>query len=353
MKRWITIMMAVLIFLSACGRSATGSDAGSDTELRWQEQYDLGIRLLSEGNYEEAIIAFTAAIDIDPKRAETYIDLANVYVAQGDLEQAKQVLTNALGSVDDAASVQSRLDEIIAEIEKEKSYFRPGVYKATYEDLPFESIDDITIHSVDENSIQFSVEWYRTYGISNATAVVEGNRATFSWQDDYGDISMSGYLDASDDGTIVLTLTESGMSYIEAGTYAYKYFGTEEEERIAYNTMVLLSLQSNECGWLRKTEYEEAGIVRDMYLRFNDDGTLIYWIGTPLGVETTYEKHYGNYKIEESTLYINNCAYDLYAYTAGVTTMTLDALGNYDIDFSGEYSCEVDEGFEYLYAAER
>ena len=53
------ILLVVLLCLSACGQSA---------ESTWQEQYDLGVRYLSEGNYEEAIIAFTAAIEIDAAR---------------------------------------------------------------------------------------------------------------------------------------------------------------------------------------------------------------------------------------------------------------------------------------------
>ena len=58
----VTVILGILILLlTACGQSQ---------EVRWQEQYDLGVRYLSEGNYEEAIIAFTAAIEIDPKRAE-------------------------------------------------------------------------------------------------------------------------------------------------------------------------------------------------------------------------------------------------------------------------------------------
>ena len=32
------------------------------TADRWQEQYDLGMKYLSEGNYDEAVIAFNAAI---------------------------------------------------------------------------------------------------------------------------------------------------------------------------------------------------------------------------------------------------------------------------------------------------
>ena len=53
MKRITALFLAALLLLSlaACG----GKDA-------WQEQYDLGMRYLNDGNYEEAIIAFTTAI---------------------------------------------------------------------------------------------------------------------------------------------------------------------------------------------------------------------------------------------------------------------------------------------------
>ncbi len=56
-------------------------------KAQWQEQYDLGVRYLSEGNYEEAIIAFTAAIEIDAKRPEGYIGRGDAYVLSGDTEE--------------------------------------------------------------------------------------------------------------------------------------------------------------------------------------------------------------------------------------------------------------------------
>ena len=79
MKRicsWL-LTLALVLGLCACGQSA---------QAKWQEQYDLGVRYLSEGNYEEAIIAFTAAIDIDPKRPEGFIGRGDAYALSGDTE---------------------------------------------------------------------------------------------------------------------------------------------------------------------------------------------------------------------------------------------------------------------------
>ena len=88
MRRVLPVLLVVLL-LCGCGAAAKS----------WQEEYDLGVRYLSEGNYEEAILAFEAAIEIDPKRAEAYLGLADVYVAQGDLDAAREVLDRAVEAV--------------------------------------------------------------------------------------------------------------------------------------------------------------------------------------------------------------------------------------------------------------
>ncbi|WP_295635341.1 tetratricopeptide repeat protein [uncultured Intestinimonas sp.] len=72
------VLLAVVLLLTACSGQGTGS---------WQEQYDLGVRYLSEGNYEEAILAFTAAIEIDPSRAEAYAGRGGAYIASGETEE--------------------------------------------------------------------------------------------------------------------------------------------------------------------------------------------------------------------------------------------------------------------------
>ena len=74
--RLLCLVLAVCL-LGGCGAA----------QATWQEQYDLGMRYLDEGDYEQAVIAFTAAIEIDPKRPETYLGRAQAYVGLGGSEE--------------------------------------------------------------------------------------------------------------------------------------------------------------------------------------------------------------------------------------------------------------------------
>ena len=71
------LTLALILGLCACGQNAAAA---------WQEQYDLGVKYLSEGNYQEAVIAFTAAIEIDEKRPEGFIGRGDAYALSGDTE---------------------------------------------------------------------------------------------------------------------------------------------------------------------------------------------------------------------------------------------------------------------------
>lgn len=66
------ILICLVVLLSACGQANTEIEETTST-LTYQDYYDLGVRYLLESNYEEAIIAFTAAIEIDPKQAPAYV----------------------------------------------------------------------------------------------------------------------------------------------------------------------------------------------------------------------------------------------------------------------------------------
>ena len=82
MKRiaaWL-LVLALLLGLAGCSKAQ-----------RWQEQYDLGMRYLSEQNWVEAVLAFGEAIRIDPNRPEAYLGRGDAYRGrggEGDLEAA-------------------------------------------------------------------------------------------------------------------------------------------------------------------------------------------------------------------------------------------------------------------------
>ena len=112
---WALLATAMLT-LSACGGSPTASATS------WQEQYDLGTRYLSEGNYEEAIIAFSAAIEIDPKSPDGYISLADAYVGMGDIDKAEAVLQEALNLLGNESDLLKKISELQSLVENENVF---------------------------------------------------------------------------------------------------------------------------------------------------------------------------------------------------------------------------------------
>ena len=88
MKRFFYILLAALLLLTLAACSKAPEADPADEAPDWQAKYDLGVRYLSEGKYEEAILAFTAAIEIDPKRAEAFLGRGDTYEKLVDLERA-------------------------------------------------------------------------------------------------------------------------------------------------------------------------------------------------------------------------------------------------------------------------
>lgn len=147
MKKRICLSLVILLYmllLVACAQT------DSVESPAWQEQYDLGVRCLTEGNYEEAIIAFTAAIEIDPKLAPAYVGrgdayigldeseknlsvaladynlslelderyvaaylgIADIYIRQGDYDKALNILEIGLGKTDGDQAIADKIAEV-------------------------------------------------------------------------------------------------------------------------------------------------------------------------------------------------------------------------------------------------
>ena len=106
-KTAISAILLLALILTACGNAAAA---------QWQEQYDLGVRYLSEGDFENAIVAFQAAIEIDPKRAQAYVGVAQAYIGLGDEENAIEWLQKGIETADDTGEIAAMLTELGAEV---------------------------------------------------------------------------------------------------------------------------------------------------------------------------------------------------------------------------------------------
>lgn len=126
---------ALVLCLGACGQNAQG---------KWQEQYDLGVRYLAEGNYEEAIIAFTAAIEIDPERPEAYADLARTYVAVGEPEQAVHIMEQATEAVGESEILNSVWEDLGLDPFREAEQMPSGsLNEMSFADMSIEEIMNV------------------------------------------------------------------------------------------------------------------------------------------------------------------------------------------------------------------
>ena len=105
MRKVFTLFIAAVMLFCACTAKDDLEESAQETMQApsWQTIYDLGVRYLSEGNYEEAIIAFTAAIEIDPKQPKIYDRLATAYELAGDDEAALRTLLDGAAATGDRA----------------------------------------------------------------------------------------------------------------------------------------------------------------------------------------------------------------------------------------------------------
>ena len=104
LKKSVVLLLTTAVFLAGCGKRV---------EQQIAEQLELGNKYLTEANYEQAVVAFNKVIELDPKQADAYIGLIQVYVETADFEKAVQVLENGKAYLED--SYDERLKDVYKE----------------------------------------------------------------------------------------------------------------------------------------------------------------------------------------------------------------------------------------------
>lgn len=153
-KKIIFIIISALILITVCV-----SVGISGVLSPYERQVRLGYKLLEEGKYEESILAFDKAIEIDVKRDKAYIGKADVYVTRCDentLEDTKKVIGIGYAQhYDDEAFVSTIIrlaDELYA---KEKRSWAIELLDFGYELTNDEKVKDKKEQIINELSKKF------------------------------------------------------------------------------------------------------------------------------------------------------------------------------------------------------
>jgi Tfp pilus assembly protein PilF len=87
-----TLLVACIAMVAAGWAWPAYADARTDAKA----QVDFGITVAQRGLWREAIYRWEKAVEIDPKYAEAYNDLAVAYEHEGQLEKAHDAYDKAL-----------------------------------------------------------------------------------------------------------------------------------------------------------------------------------------------------------------------------------------------------------------
>ena len=177
-KQIFPILLILVVLLCSCSKSQT---------TQWQEEYDLGVRYLSEGNYEEAVISFTAAIEIDPLLVDGYLMLSEAHIVMGNAEQAAETLFLGWQNCpDDSQLIIDRLEqigyyinengELISFQELETSAI--SAYREIQDTVYYgisSQWQNIEYNSLGEANLDISYLWYRFPGqtLSNSGYLID------------------------------------------------------------------------------------------------------------------------------------------------------------------------------------
>ena len=274
MKRTISMLLtfAMILTLCACGKkSGTG----------WQEQYDLGVRYLSEGNYEEAVIAFTAAIEIDPKNALAYIGRGDAYLGQGAADEylaaAFTDFETALSLDDTNADAYLGMAEVYIarkQFDEATEILRQGVEKTGDQRLT-----DRLAELEDGNIADY---WGRTLKETN----YDGNGALTYWFEyDYNDLGQCvGITSYGPDGSRIQHIDQryDAQEHMIYGRYSWSNDGRMNGATYTYNSAGEWETIVLDFGNRLVFTYDAAGrqIRRDDY---DKDGTLTMYVTTEYG----------------------------------------------------------------------
>ncbi|MCR5332180.1 MAG: carboxypeptidase regulatory-like domain-containing protein [Lachnospiraceae bacterium] len=134
-----------------------GMYAKEQKEERFRTEMRHARRYLEDLKYDQAIVAYQAAIKIDPKNPKPYIGIADTYIAMGDYESARDYLRDGLDKTNDR-KIDSYLDDIEEALKSRTKISGMVITEGTEFDTPGGTIEGATVSLIKAFGIPFSAD---------------------------------------------------------------------------------------------------------------------------------------------------------------------------------------------------
>lgn len=270
----IMLLVSVLILFAGCQKKMTV-----------QDYLDLGEKYLTEANYEEAIVAFTKAIEVEPKALKAYEGLTNAYIKTENYEKAQEVLQSGI-SVYEGLAEDEKTDE----------------FKLIYEEL-LKLEEKIRQYLDAENSSDVEENESETLAEIDLTDA-EQERLVAEVKEKYGSILEQVVAEIrSQDPTYTHYFTDDFKSFVEGlekpliwqqedGNYLGLYVGTDGDVYVYLGEMDN-GIRSGSGSWYGEyEETDEEGDARGVTLFFGN------WFedypgGSGTMIDISYDSEYG------------------------------------------------------------
>lgn len=107
----IAILAAVLVITIAAVATVIIILGGNEKKL--EKQLERGNEYLHEMNYEEAVMCFEKALDIDPESAKAYIGISDAYMGLDEYEEAINIIKDGIDYLSNNSSADSNTNRTI------------------------------------------------------------------------------------------------------------------------------------------------------------------------------------------------------------------------------------------------
>ena len=348
-KKWLLpTIIAVIVVIAAISAIIVYNLPAN----RLNRQLVLAEKYMSELNYDAAILAYKAAIEIDPRCEKAYVGLVDLYIAMGDYDNAEEVVAQAENNLDAEAVLALKektrtllaLDDIGVDNENTNTEETETSVEETSESEPYLRYMQATSFDSEGNITSIEKDIYDVYGnVINVTFYAADGTEYSSWEYQYDENDnriMSAHYDENKQLTSKTEYDSNGnvlinINYNENGDIEQHIENTYDENG---NNIKFISYFSD--GSIEtQVEYDTNGNILGRLI-YDENGNVASQIACE------YEND-GSIHISELTKdYETNSLYVAYEY---FYDSNWNVLKEFDYDESGEIYKQA----EYLYDGEK